>query len=158
MIINEEDKLKKFAQDNEIIGEHIRYRKSLHTVKELLDITELDIELITKTMILKGKHRTIIAAMIPAKFRVSTKRLKKILELDEIKMMNSNEAYKKTGYPVGGMPCFGYKSTLIIDPKVLDKKYIYTGGGSIFSIFKISSEELKKFNPIIQKITGSKSN
>ena len=158
MIITEEDKLKKFVQDHRIIGEHKRYEKSLHTVQDLLDVTGLDIELITKTMIFKGKHGTIIAAMVPAKFRVSTKRLKKILELDDVEMLNPNETYKRTGYPVGGMPCFGYDATLIIDPKVLEKEYVYTGGGSIFSIFKISSDELKRLNPIIQKITGSKSN
>ncbi len=157
MIVNEEAKQKQFVQDNGIIGEHIRYDKSLHTVQDLLDITGLDIELITKTMIFKGKHGSIIAAMVPAKFRVSTKRLKKLMEMEDIEMLNPNETYKRTGYPVGGMPCFGYEATLIIDPKVLEKEYVYTGGGSIFSIFKISSDELRKLNPMIQKITGSKS-
>jgi len=158
MIINEEAKLKEFVKAHGIIGEHIRYKKSLHTVQDLLTITGLDVELITKTMIFKGQQGKIVAAMVPAKYRVSTKRVKKILEIDELEILNPDTTYTRTGYPVGGMPCFGYDSTLVIDPKVLAKEYVYTGGGSIFSIFKISSEELTKLNPIIKKITGSKSN
>jgi Cys-tRNA(Pro)/Cys-tRNA(Cys) deacylase len=96
--------------------------------------------------------------MVPAKFRVSTERLGKVLGTEPPEMANPSEAFKRTGYPVGGMPCFGYDAILIIDPKVLEKEYVYTGGGSEFSIVKISAEELKKLNPIIQRISGKKSN
>lgn len=158
MLINEEEKLKKFIKDNSINAEHIRYEKSLHTVQELLEVTGLDLELITKTMIFKGEKGKTVAAMVPAKFRVSTTRLGGVLGSEPPEMANPNEAYKRTGYPCGGMPCFGYDAILIIDPKVLEKEYVYTGGGSEFSIVKISSAELRKLNPIIQKISGNKSN
>ena len=138
MIINEEEKLKQFIKDNKIIVEHLKYEKSLHTVQDLLRVTGLDLEFITKTMIFKGKQGKTIAAMVPAKFRVSTKRIGKILGTEPPELANQNKAYKRTG--------------------VLEKEYVYTGGGSEFSIVKISSEELKKLKPIIQKITGKKSN
>ena len=158
MIINEEEKLKKFIKDNNINAEHIRYEKCLHTVSDLLEVTGFDLELITKTMIFKGEKGKTIAVMIPAKFRVSTTRLGEVLGTKPPEMANPNEAYKRTGYPVGGMLCFGYDAIVIIDPKVLEKEYVYTGGGSEFSIVKISSAELKKLNPIIQRISGKKSN
>lgn len=157
-MINEEEKLKKFIKDNGINAEHIRYEKTLHTVQELLEVTGLDLELITKTMIFKNKEGKTIAAMVPAKFRVSTTRIGEVLKSEPPEMANPDEAYERTGYPVGGMPCFGYDSILIIDPKVLEKEYVYTGGGSEFSVVKIGSEDLKKLNPIIQRISGKKSN
>lgn len=157
-MINEEEKLKKFIKDNGINAEHIKYEKSLHTVQDLLEVTGFDLELITKTMIFKNKEGNTIAAMVPAKFRVSSTRIGEVLKTEPPEMANPDEAYERTGYPVGGMPCFGYDSILIIDPKVLEKEYIYTGGGSEFSVVKISSEELKKLNPIIQRISGKKSN
>ncbi len=158
MAINEEEKLKKFIKDNGINAEHIKYEKSLHTVQELLEVTGLDLELITKTMIFKNKEGKTIAAMVPAKFRVSSTRIGEVLKTEPPEMANPDEAYERTGYHVGGMPCFGYDSILIIDPKVLEKEYVYTGGGSEFSVAKISSVELKKLNPIIQRISGKKSN
>jgi len=157
-MINEEEKLKKFIRDNGINAEHIRYEKSLHTVQDLLEVTGLDLELITKTMIFKNKEGKTIAAMVPAKFRVSSTRIGEVLKAEPPEMTNPDEAYERTGYPVGGMPCFGYDSILIIDPKVIEKEYVYTGGGSEFSVVKISSEELKKLNPVIQRISGKKSN
>lgn len=68
------------------------------------------------------------------------------------------EAYKRTGYPVGGMPCFGYDAILMVDTKIFENEYVYTGGGSEFSIVKISTKEIKKLNPIIEKISGKRSN
>ncbi len=157
-MINEEEKLKNFIKDSGIKAEHIRYEKSLHTVQDLLEVTGLDLELITKTMIFKSKEGKTIAAMIPAKFRVSATRIGEVLKAEPPEMANPDEAYERTGYPVGGLPCFGYDAILIIDPKVLEKEYVYTGGGSEFSIVKISSEELRKLNPVIQRISGKKSN
>lgn len=156
--INEESKLKKFIETSGIKAEHIRYNESLHTVQDLLRVTRLDLELITKTMIFKGEKGKTISAMVPAKFRVSTTRLRAVLGTEPPEMASPDEAYERTGYPCGGMPCFGYDAILIIDPKVLENEYVYTGGGSEYSILKISANELKKLNPIIQKISGNKSN
>ena len=109
-------------------------------------------------MIFKGSGKT-IAAMVPAEFRVSVSRLTKATGIENLELTNSKEAYEKTGYPVGGMPCFGYDAILVVDPKVLEKEYVYTGGGSEFSLVKISTEEIKRIaKPIVQNIRGNKSN
>lgn len=57
-----------------------------------------------------------------------------------------NEILEKTGYPCGGVPSFGYKATFIIDPKVMEKEFVYTGGGSEYSLVRITSRELKEIN------------
>ena len=60
---------------------------------------------------------------------------------------------------IGGVPCFGYDAILVVDPKVFEKEFVYTGGGSEFALVRISTKEiLKTRNPIIKKITGKKSN
>jgi len=158
-MINEEEKLKQFMKEKEINGEHLRFETSLHTVQELLNVTGFDLKYITKTMVFKSPKGKTIAAMIPAEFRVSVSRLEKATGLQGLELTNPKEAYQRTGYPVGGMPFFGYESVLVIDPKVLELDYIYTGGGSEFSIVKITTEEIKRVsNPIVQRIRGKKSN
>ena len=153
---NAEEKLKNFIKSNNIEAEHIRFDKSLHSVQQLLSVTGLDLDLITKTMIFVGEET--VAAMIPAKFRVSVSKLVDATGIKKLTLASSGEALEQTGYPVGGMPCFGYNALLVIDPKVLEKEFVYTGGGSEYSIVKISTKEILKMNPLIKKITGKKSN
>ena len=159
MIINEEAKLKQFIKDNNINAEHIRFEQSIHTVKQCVDVSGFPISQITKTMIFKAPQGKIVAAMVPAEFRVSSSRLRKATGFEDLELANPSESRKRTGYPVGGMPFFGYECIFVVDPRVLEQEYICTGGGSEFSITKIGTSELKRItNPIIQRIRGKKSN
>ena len=158
-MINEEAKLKKFIKEQGIQAEHLRFDESLHTVQDILRVTGIDLKNITKTMIFKGPQGRTIAAMVPAEFRVSESRLSKAAGFENLELANPNVAHERIGYPVGGMPCFGYEAILVIDPTVFEQEYIYTGGGSEFSITKLSTQELKRVtHPIIQRIKGNKSN
>jgi len=158
-MINEEEKLKKYIKENSIRAEHLRFKESLHSVQDTLRVTGFDLNHITKTMIFKGPEGKVVAAMVPAKFRVSVSRLEEASGVEKLELTNPDEAYRITGYPVGGMPCFGYNAILVIDPKVLEKEYVYTGGGSELSLVKISTEEIKRITKtIVQRISGKKSN
>jgi len=95
--------------------------------------------------------------MIPAKFRVSASRLSEATGM-QFELATPKETHERTGYPIGGMPCFGYDALLVVDPKVLEKEFVYTGGGSEFSIVKMPTIEILKFNPLVKRITGKKSN
>ena len=44
--------------------------------------------------------------------------------------MTPDEMLAKTGYPCGGTPSFGFAATFLIDPRVMRKDEVYTGGGS----------------------------
>jgi prolyl-tRNA editing enzyme YbaK/EbsC (Cys-tRNA(Pro) deacylase) len=154
----EEEKLKKYIADSPLQAEHIRYKESLKSVQDLLETTGLNLEYITKTIIFIDKDGKTISAMVPGKFRVSASKLGKVLHMPPPAIATPEETFQRTGYPVGGMPCFGYETTLVIDPKVFEKEFVYTGGGSIYSVTKIATEELKKLNPIVMRISGNKSN
>ena len=149
-----ESRLKQFIKENNIKAEHMRFQESLHSVQQLLRVTGLPLELITKTMIFKGEKT--VAAMIPAAFHVSVSRLSQTVGFD-VELANAKQAYELTGYPIGGMPCF-INALLVVDPKVFEKEFVYTGGGSEFSIVKIATAEILKLNPIVARITGKKSN
>jgi len=56
------------------------------------------------------------------------------------------EILEKTGYPCGGTPSFGYEAKFLIDPKVIEKGVVYSGGGSENALVKISPAEIKKAN------------
>ncbi|HHY93244.1 MAG TPA: hypothetical protein GX511_07875, partial [Firmicutes bacterium] len=45
-------------------------------------------------------------------------------------------------YPCGGVPSFGFSARFLIDPKVLEKEWVLTGGGSERSLIRIAPAEL----------------
>lgn len=158
-LINEEEKLKRYMQEHGIAAEHLRFEKTLHTVEDTTRVTGFDIDMVTKSMIFKDNKGRTVVGMVPASFRVSASQLGKILNCAPPTLVSPDEAYKRTGYPVGGMPCFGYDAVLVIDPLVTHKQFVYTGGGSEFSLVKISVAEIVRItNPIIRgRVRGNKS-
>lgn len=66
--------------------------------------------------------------------------------IERPKTVNPQEILEKTSYICGGVTSFGYLATFLIDPKVMEKEYVYSGGGSEKSLIKISPQELQKAN------------
>ena len=88
----------------------------------------------------------IVLAIVKGEDRVSTKKIKDILNLSSLSVASQEEILEKTGYPCGGVPSFGYEAKFIVDSRVLEKDEIFTGGGSSKSLVKISPSELIKAN------------
>lgn len=158
-LINEEEKLKRYIREHNIAAEHLRFEKTLHTVDDTVRVTGFDIDLITKSMIFKDDTARTIVGMVPARFRVSASRLGRILNCAPPTLVSPSEAYERTGYPAGGMPCFGYDAIIVIDPFVTRKQFVYTGGGSEFSLVKISADEIVRITKprVGGRIRGNKS-
>jgi len=158
-MINKESKLKVFIKKNGLSAKHFRFESSVHSVKETLNTTKIELSEIVKTIIFKSEKGEVVAGVVPAAFRVSSSKLKKAVGADELTLATKDEAYELTGYPAGGMPAFGYKAVFAMDTKVVENDFVYTGGGSEISLTKISTKELINLtNPVIKKIRGNKSN
>jgi prolyl-tRNA editing enzyme YbaK/EbsC (Cys-tRNA(Pro) deacylase) len=91
-------------------------------------------------------EQNLIVAIVKGEDRVSTKKVGRALGIERPKTANPQEILEKTGYICGGVPSFGYTATFLIDPKVMDKEVVYSGGGSQNSLIKISPVELQKAN------------
>ncbi len=62
----------------------------------------------------------------------------------QIKLARAMQVVELTGYPVGGVPPFGHRSTLpvLLDRSVLAHETIYGGGGDDRTMMKIETAEL----------------
>jgi prolyl-tRNA editing enzyme YbaK/EbsC (Cys-tRNA(Pro) deacylase) len=85
-----------------------------------------------------------IVAIVKGGDRASTKRVAKALNIERPRTATPEEILEKTGYPCGGTPSFGYKSKFLIDPKVMEKQIVFSGGGSEKSLLKISTKEIQR--------------
>ena len=95
------------------------------------------------------KDGKVINAITPGKERASTTRVGEALGIERPELITPEQALEKTGYPLGGTPSVGYEAEFLIDPKIMEKEIVYSGGGSANALVKISPKE-------IQRITNAK--
>lgn len=145
-----ERELKRVIKEMGIDAEHIHFEKSVKTVADAVEVSGVTIDEIIKTIIFKSPKGT-VAAIVPARFRVSKSRLENVIGV-EVEIASPKEILEMTGYPAGGVPCIGYSAMRVADPLVFEQEYVYTGGGSQNSLLKINTREIKNQNPMIARI------
>lgn len=92
------------------------------------------------------QNGNLIVAIVKGEDRASTSRVSKALNIARPRLATENEVLEGTGYPAGGVPSFGYRAEFLIDPRVTELTYVFTGGGSPNSLVKITVEDLLKVN------------
>lgn len=141
-----EEKLKEFMNNNNIKGEHLSFQQSCHSVAEAAKTANADPDDFVKNICMIDSNNQIILAIVKGEDRASTTRISQALNIEKPRTATPDEILEKTGYPCGGTPSFGFNATFLIDPRVMEKEFVYTSGGSETSLLKISTKELQKAN------------
>lgn len=141
-----ENKLKKYLVDNSIEAEHLSFEESCHSVQEAAAVVKADPKDFVKSICMFDENGNLYVGIVKGEDRVSISQSEKSLNVKGLRLANPDEMLEKTGYPCGGTPGFGFNAKFIIDPKVLEKEFIYMGGGSQQSLIKISPKELQRLN------------
>jgi len=145
--LNEYDKkLFDYIVQNGIEAQHLVFEKSCHSVKEAAEAVNASPEDLVKNICLIDDAGNLIVTIVKGEHRVSTTRVGQVLDIAPPRTAKVEEILEKTGYPCGGVPSFSYEAMYLVDTKVMEKEYIYTGGGSEYSLVRISPAELVKAN------------
>jgi Cys-tRNA(Pro)/Cys-tRNA(Cys) deacylase len=141
-----EEKLLIFIKEHDIQAEHLSFEQSCRSVAEAAQAVNASPEDLVKNICLVDTYGQPIIAIVKGEDRVSTSRIAQVLNMDSPRMATAEEILEKTGYPCGGTPSFGYQATFLIDPRVMEKEVVFTGGGSETSLVKIGPQELVRAN------------
>lgn len=141
-----EEKICRFIDDNNILAEHLSFKESCHSVEDAARTVDAKPEDFVKNICLIDQDGRLIIAIVKGEDRASTTKVGKILNIERPQPAKPDEILEKTGYICGGVPSFGFKATFLIDPKVMEKEVVFTGGGSVSSLIKISTKELQQAN------------
>lgn len=152
ILLNNESQLIQFIELHKIKADHLRFEETIHTVFDCVRVSGFPIKEITKSIVMIGEKNELIVALVPAKYRVSTKRVGKLFGSNPPTIATPQQAFELSGYPVGGMPFIGFPAIRFVDYKVTENTYIYTGGGSERSLLKLWVNEILKLKPIIGRI------
>jgi prolyl-tRNA editing enzyme YbaK/EbsC (Cys-tRNA(Pro) deacylase) len=68
------------------------------------------------------------------------------MEVESVRTATPEEILENSGYPVGGVPSFGFEAHFLVDPKVMEKEAVYSSGGSTTSLLKVSTKDLLEFS------------
>ncbi|ETX00171.1 MAG: prolyl-tRNA synthetase [Candidatus Entotheonella factor] len=139
-------KLSQYMQDHHIDAEHLVFSQSCHSVAEAAAACgALPTDFVKNICMLDAQGHAIIA-IVKGEDRASTSRVAKALQIERPRTAEPEEILEKTGYPCGGTPSFGYEARFLIDPKVMEKDIVYTGGGSEYALVRVSPQELVRAN------------
>lgn len=141
-----EKQLKDYILSNDVKAEHLVFERSCHSVKDAAETVGATPKDFVKNICMIDVNDNLIVAIVGGEDRASTSRVAKALGIERPRTAKPEEILKRTGYPCGGTPSFGYQAKFLIDPKVMEMEMVYTGGGSENSLVKIAVEELQKAN------------
>ncbi|PLX30692.1 MAG: hypothetical protein C0604_09075 [Clostridiales bacterium] len=132
--------------ENNVDCEHFVFEKSCHSVEEAAETAGASPEDFVKNICMSDSQGNIIVAIVKGEDRAGSKRVAKALGIERPKTALPENILQKTGYPVGGVPSFGYEAVFVVDERVMEKDFVYTGGGSPNSLVKINTAELLSAN------------
>ena len=141
-----EEKLKKYISEKNIQAEHFSFTESCHSVEEAAKVVNCSADDFVKNICMLSADGVLIVAIVKGEDKASSTRVGEVLGIERPRLTTPEEILEKTGYPCGGTPSFGYNATFLIDDRVMEKEFVYTGGGSENSLLKISTKELQRAN------------
>ena len=103
---------------------------------------QVEAERIAKSIVMIDSNGNSLLAIVPAKSRVSHRRLKEILSVRDVRLANTEEVLQHSGYPAGGVPPFNQIKRVFVDPQVLEKDTAIVGGGDIDKLLEVKTRDL----------------
>src|SRR5579883_1178894 len=141
-----EQRLRAYLEEQQIDAEHLSFDQPCHSVAEAARAVNASPQELVKNICLLDGDGQLITAIVKGEDRVSVSRIARALRKDGLRLATPEEILEKTGYPCGGTPSFGYQALFLIDPRVMERDIVFTGGGSETSLVKIGTTELVRAN------------
>ena len=105
---------------------------------------------IIKSIVLVGSDEKPILAILPAKNKISYKKIKTLLKVKDVRLAQPDEVLEHSGYPVGGVPPFNKIRRILLDPTVQRNARSIAGGGDPDKLVELETRDMLKFlDPIV---------
>ncbi len=133
--------LTSYIENNEIEAELLDLESSVRTVEEAANALGIDEDQIIKSLLFKTDKDPMLI-IISGKYKVSRNKIKKELNTQSCELASPSLVKDMTDYPVGSVPPIGLDLPKLVDNGVVQKEYVYGGGGSEHHLLKIPPSEV----------------
>lgn len=144
--MNYQETLRQFVSLNNISAEFVSVDGSCHSVEDTARVLGVEPKQVVKNICLVDEQENLYVAILRGDTRLDKEKLKLLFNLSKLSMATREQVLKLTSYPAGGVPPFGYVAKFILDEKVKDMEFVYTGAGDDLALLKISVPELLRVN------------
>jgi len=127
-----------------IACEHLVFDQSTHSVTEAAAAAGVTPQDFVKSICLISKSGGVAIAIVKGEDRADRQAVQQVLGIGKLSIASPDEMLRKTGYPAGGTPPFGFDATFVMDERVLEKSLVYAGGGSQNALIRIAPGEIQR--------------
>ncbi len=128
----------------------------MHTA-DASEATGIDLHRITKNLVSKTRKGEYALLVVPGDRRVNLKAAAKALGTKNVRLMPFSEAEAISGYPPGGTPTIGHKTSMrvIVDEELAGFETFFCGGGSTDRLLELRVDDVKRLtDAIVTKISA----
>lgn len=138
-----EEKIKVFIEEHNIKAKQMFFKEEVKSVEQSANVSKTDPNTHIKSIVFNNDGKAIVA-IVSGMDRVDVKKIKNILDIKRPSIAGPEEILKLTGFPVGGVPPFGFEAVFLIDNKIMEMDEVISGGGSPYCLLSTTPEEIKK--------------
>ena len=158
MTSNYSKALTSFLTSRHIWHHLIEFSEPVKTVEQASK--QVDAEKIVKSIVMVDLNGDPLLAIVPAKCKVSHKKLKTLLDVRDVRLATPDEVLRHAGYPAGGVPPFNKIKRVIVDAQVLKNETAIVGGGDIDKLLEVKTRDIvdvsnAQVDDITQTVVGS---
>ncbi len=137
------ERFKSFLQEKNIDVKIIEFNESTKTSQQAADQLNTDIAHIGKSIVFKTQSNNFVVVIASGINRVNEKKIEEELN-EKLVKTNGEEIKANLGYPIGGIPPFGYTKEIevFMDKDLMKFDIIFCAAGTPNSVFEISPAKL----------------
>ena len=149
---NYSEKVKLFLTSRNVWHRLIEFSEPVKTVEQAA--RKVQVERVAKSIVMIDSDNGSLLAIVPAKSKVSHRKIKSLLNVRDVRLASPEEVLKRSGYPPGGVSPFNSINRVLLDPEVLKNETTIVGGGDIDKLLEIRTKDMVDIlNPKIADIT-----
>lgn len=139
-------KLKKYIDEHRVNCIHYQYAQDVSDSQSCTSVVGIGMSQIIKTIVLVSDTGKYLCLILRGDCRINRDILKEQYRYHDLDLAAAHQVLKSTGYPVGGVPPFGYTAELVMDKQLADdpKGEYFAGGGSSKALIKVTPAEIMR--------------
>lgn len=137
---NYAEKLGLLLNSKNVWHRFIEFNEPVKTVEQAAG--KVAVEKIVKSIVMVDSDRHSLLAIVPARSKVSHKKLKKVLGVRDVRLATPQEVLDYSGYPAGGVCPFSNINRILLDPQVLNNETAIVGGGDVDMLLEIRIKDI----------------
>ena len=148
-------KLQQYIDENGLTAKIISLDTSTKTGEESVKALDCTPEEIIKSIIVVTNTKEFFLVILQGNRKIKTKKVKKLLNVKDVKLASPGQVEKETGYRVGDVPPISVELPVIIDELVIEGEKLYGGGGAPTKLMTITvSDLLDCTHPLIADVSS----